>query len=138
MTNDGVPWMKLPPPAGADLMLVRVDQREGRTVITGLCLEGDDLCTSTLREVSLSRLAASLGAPPPQTDRPRLRRPDGSDPDGFYRQVAGAYSSLVCDTSRPAKAMAEEAGVPVATVHRWIHEARRRGFLPVGRQGRSG
>ena len=32
--------------------------------------------------------------------------------------------------------LAEEANVPVRTVHGWIREARRRGFLPPGKQGR--
>jgi hypothetical protein len=34
--------------------------------------------------------------------------------------------------------LAEESDVPVGTVHRWILEARRRGFLPSARQGRVG
>jgi len=34
--------------------------------------------------------------------------------------------------------LAEANGVPVSTVHRWVKEARRRGFLPPGRPGRSG
>jgi hypothetical protein len=70
--------------------------------------------------------------------REPLSRPDGSDPEGFYRRVAETYSAIVQHTSRPAKVMAEEAGVPVASVHRWIFEARRRGLLPPARQGRAG
>jgi hypothetical protein len=64
--------------------------------------------------------------------------PDGSNPDGFYRQVAEAYRDAVQDTRKVAVVLAEEAGVPVGTVHRWILEARRRGFLPSARQGRAG
>lgn len=67
-----------------------------------------------------------------------LRRPDGTNPERFYKQVAEAYSEAVLATSKPAKVMAEEAGVPVGTVHRWIREARRRGYLPPARQGRAG
>jgi hypothetical protein len=70
--------------------------------------------------------------------RKPLTRPDGSNPDAFYRQVADAYRDAVQDTNKVAKALAEEAGVPVGTVHRWILEARRRGFLPSARQGRAG
>lgn len=70
--------------------------------------------------------------------REPLTRPDGSDPDGFYRQVATAYNSAVLTTAAPAPLLAEEAGVPVATVHRWISEARRRGFLAPARKGRAG
>lgn len=70
--------------------------------------------------------------------RPPLTRPDGSDPDVFYQRVAAAYGELVLTTSKPAKLLAEEADVPVPTVHRWVREARRRGFLPKARKGRAG
>lgn len=69
---------------------------------------------------------------------PPLTRPDGSDPDGFSRQVALAYTHAVLATSAPAKVLAEEAGVPVTTVHRWIRDARLRGHLPPARKGRAG
>lgn len=74
-------------------------------------------------------------------DRPKrqpLARPNGSDPDGFSRRVAEAYNEVVFATRRPAVALAEEAGVPVTTVHRWIREARRRGYLPPAKRGRAG
>lgn len=74
--------------------------------------------------------------PPPE--RELLRRPDGSDPDTFYELVAAAYNEAIRTTPKPAPILAEEAGVPVPTVHRWIAEARRRGFLPPARQGRAG
>ena len=71
--------------------------------------------------------------------RTPLTRPDGTDPDGFYRQVAEAYRDVVQTTPKVAKVLAKEAGdVPVGTVHRWIMEARRRKFLPPARQGRVG
>ncbi|MEU4235110.1 hypothetical protein AB0F17_63490 [Nonomuraea sp. NPDC026600] len=71
-------------------------------------------------------------------DRQPLRRPDGSDPDTFYQEVAQAYRSAAMESQRPAAVLAEEAGVPVTTVHRWIREARRRGSLPPGRKGTAG
>lgn len=83
----------------------------------------------------------------PQADKPvigrrtwkrRLTRPDGTDPDRFYQQVAAAYNQAVLRTSAPAVQLAEEAAVPVATVRRWIAEARRRGFLAPARKGRAG
>lgn len=77
-------------------------------------------------------------APAPTARRPSLRRPDGSDPDAFYREVATAYASAAAESSRPAAALAEEAGVPVTTVHRWVREARRRGLLPPGKKGKAG
>jgi hypothetical protein len=70
--------------------------------------------------------------------REPLTRPDGSNPDAFYRQVAEAYRDVLQTTTKVAKVIAEEANVPVGTVHRWILEARRRGFLRSARQGRAG
>lgn len=70
--------------------------------------------------------------------REPLTRPDGSDPDDFSRRLAAAYNALVVTTSKPAKVIAEEAGVPVGTVHRWIREARQRGHLPPAHKGRAG
>ncbi|MGY1736348.1 hypothetical protein [Geodermatophilus sp. SYSU D00684] len=72
----------------------------------------------------------------PSVNEP-LARPDRSDPAAFYSRVAMRYLLLVRDTAKPAVAMAEEAGVPVATARRWINEARRRGLLAPGRQGRA-
>lgn len=68
--------------------------------------------------------------------RQPLSRPDGTNPEAFYQQVADAYRDAVQGTNKVAKVLAEEAGVPVTTVHRWILEARRRGFLPPARKGR--
>jgi transposase-like protein len=72
------------------------------------------------------------------TQRAPLTRPDGTDPEGFSRRVAEAYNEAVQATPAPAPALAEEAGVPVVTVHRWIADARRRGALPPGRKGVAG
>ncbi|MFY1589123.1 hypothetical protein ACN267_32225 [Micromonospora sp. WMMD734] len=69
---------------------------------------------------------------------PKLVRPDGTNPDGFYRLVAAAYVAAVASSGKPAAVIAERSEVPVATVHRWIAEARRRGFLPPARKGRAG
>lgn len=79
---------------------------------------------------------ASLGT----TGEPRepLSRPDGTDPEAFAKQVARAYNEAIVTSPSPAKLLAEEAGVPVTTVHRWIREARRRGALPPARKGRAG
>lgn len=70
--------------------------------------------------------------------RPPLTRPDGTDTDAYYRRVAEAYSAATLQTPRPARALADEAGVPLTTVHRWVAEARRRGFLPRAHKGRAG
>ncbi|MGH3887913.1 MAG: hypothetical protein ACRDSZ_15355 [Pseudonocardiaceae bacterium] len=70
--------------------------------------------------------------------RTRLTRPGGQDPDNFYRLVAHLYRDHAASTRAPAKELAAEAGVPVTTAHRWIREARRRGFLPPARKGKVG
>lgn len=70
--------------------------------------------------------------------RPRLTRPAGADPEEFYPLVARAYLEYATQTRAPAKEIAAEAGVPITTVHRWIREARRRGFLPPARKGKAG
>jgi hypothetical protein len=64
-------------------------------------------------------------------------RPRGR-PDVFYRHVADVYLTYAQASPRPACDLADEHGVPVSTAHRWVKEARRRGFLPPGRPGKSG
>lgn len=95
-----------------------------------------DVSLSELRERA-QRVKAAAAKKRARRRKP-LRRPDGTNPERFYQQVAAAYSEAVLATSKPAKVLAEEAGVPVGTVHRWIREARRRGYLPPARQGRAG
>jgi hypothetical protein len=79
-------------------------------------------------------------------DHPELRRlrraglpvptgASGKHPDSFYRRVAKVYAGLAEQTSRPAVEIAEANNLPVSTVHRWIKEARRRGFLAPGQRG---
>lgn len=72
------------------------------------------------------------------TARPRLTRPDGTDPDGHARAVAVAYEESWRLGRAPGPTIAAEAGVPVATARGWIREARRRGHLAKGRKGRVG
>lgn len=67
-------------------------------------------------------------------DAPRLR----GRPDIFYREVADVYLTFAQASPRPACDLADRHGVPVSTAHRWVKEARRRGFLPPGRPGKSG
>ncbi|MDG4825673.1 hypothetical protein O7635_27830 [Asanoa sp. WMMD1127] len=73
-----------------------------------------------------------------EAPKQKLSRPDGSDPEAFYRLVAERYVAELANTKAVAPALADEAGVPVPTVHRWIAEARRRGHLPPARRGRAG
>ncbi len=74
-------------------------------------------------------------APPKPPARKPLGRPDGSDPTTFYTAVADAYRSAVAETNKPSVLLAEENGVPVGTVRRWVLEARRRGVLEPTTQG---
>jgi hypothetical protein len=69
--------------------------------------------------------------------RRALGRPDGKDPDRFYRRFAEAYRSAATESNKPAVVIAEENGVPVETVRRWTKEARRRGHLARGTKGRA-
>ena len=59
-------------------------------------------------------------------------------PDEFYEAVARGFGYLASVSKRPAQDMAEANGVPVTTVHGWVKEARRRGFLPAGERSRKG
>lgn len=90
------------------------------------------------------------GAPAPERagwDEPAsatvVARPDPAvrtrgRPDGFYAEVAAAYRDLATASPRPASDLARARGIPVTTAHRWVKEARRRGFLPPGVPGKAG
>lgn len=95
----------------------------------------DGVPEPTLAELR-ARMPAAGGTERPE--RPRLTRPGSADPDEFYPLVARAYLEYAPQTRAPAKEIAAEASVPITTVHRWIREARRRGFLPPGRKGKAG
>jgi hypothetical protein len=73
-----------------------------------------------------------------QNVRKRLKVPAGAKGDGFYRQIASIYSALAAASNRPAVELAAANNVPLTTAHRWVKEARRRGFLPPGQKGRRG
>jgi len=77
--------------------------------------------------------AALRRSPPASTITTGTRRPDD-----FYRDIARAYLDLAQTSARPAAELAEAHSVPATTAHRWIKEARRRGFLPPGRPGKAG
>jgi hypothetical protein len=57
--------------------------------------------------------------------------------DDLYRKVAGLYSWCVVAGVAPGPAIAEANDKPVATVHRWIGEARKRGLLAPARMAGS-
>lgn len=134
--------------AGGEVVNLRVEERGGRFVITDLRLQGDNITSATLRTLPVGRWEAQANAyggylqrvrtdRSPADDRPPLTRPSGSEPDAFYQGVAAAYREYVVQTTAVGVRIAEEAGVPVTTAHRWIREARRRGYLPAGKQGKA-
>lgn len=106
-----------------------------RAVVYSTVLPGDDVPEPSLTELRSRTPTAGTGEKP---DRPRLTRPDGIPPEEFYPRVATAYTEYAPQTRAPAKEIATEAGVPVTTAHRWIREARRRGFLPPAMKGKAG
>jgi hypothetical protein len=58
--------------------------------------------------------------------------------DDFYRAVGALYEDLAQDLRAPAGAIADANHVPVTRVHRWVKEARARGFLAPGRRQQKG
>ena len=73
----------------------------------------------------------------PMIPGPVQTPPKGRITDEFLVHVASAYTQAAGGGS-PAKVIAEQAKVPIRTVHGWITQARKRGYLPPGRPGRAG
>lgn len=124
------------------------EQSDGRMVVTGLCLRGSaehPLTADALRAVPIGRLEAAPNEIRATSARraldqvaPLTRPGDQVSGDEFYKIVAAHYRWHVSVSHKPAAEMAAAAEVPVVTVHRWIREARRRGFLPPARKGKAG
>lgn len=74
----------------------------------------------------------------PKDPFPVVRPLEGRLTDEHLQDVAAAYRWNTNLNRPPAPAIAAAAGVPVRTVHRWVYEARKRGFLPPARAGRAG
>jgi hypothetical protein len=71
-------------------------------------------------------------ARPPVLQRPSLSIDDPGGyrkPDDFYQRVTDLYLHLAAVSARPAHELAEANQIPVATVHRWIREAKTRRLL---------
>ncbi|WP_151477747.1 hypothetical protein [Streptomyces albicerus] len=69
---------------------------------------------------------------------PRIKAPEGRLTDDFLKDVAEAYLWCTKAGVPPAPSLAELTDVPVRRVHRWVADARKRGFLPPARPGRAG
>ncbi|MGE4164029.1 MAG: hypothetical protein AB7G23_20065 [Vicinamibacterales bacterium] len=105
-----------------------------------------------VRDMLWSQIPASGIPQPPMPSRVAdltVASPDGEDllleiperrpfGDAFYRSVAEVYRRAAALHRGPAAVLAEANGVPVSSVHSWVKEARRRGFLPAGIRGRAG
>lgn len=75
----------------------------------------------------------------PGEEPPPLSKPVGRITDEFLEELARTYNWLVASKhTAPATVIADQTGAPVATVRRWISNARQRGILPPGRPGRAG
>lgn len=94
----------------------------------------------------LRAAAEDLGGARPSLRRRPTRRTaarlnelrDGGLSDEFYAELAKIYREAVAETRAPAKLIADELGIPVGTVHRWVREARLAGALPPARKGAAG
>jgi hypothetical protein len=75
-----------------------------------------------------------------EVDEPaRLTAPDGRVTDDFLRELARSYSAaLQRGDRRPAVTLAEQAGVSVHAVRKWVLTARQRGIMPRARPGKAG
>lgn len=71
-------------------------------------------------------------------ERPTIATPENGLTDDFLKSVAEAYLWATSAGLHPAPSIAELAEVPVRRVHRWVSDARKRGFLPPARPGRAG
>lgn len=87
------------------------------------------------RATTGSTIYDSHGAPPGKL---KLPKGTGRKPDEFYRAVADAYAWWASMSRKPAAELARQNKVPVTTVHRWVKEARVRGFLTPGSKGKAG
>src|SRR5450759_2322027 len=74
--------------------------------------------TETARVVEATAELVSSGTIAATAQRPKLERPDGTDPDGFYQRVADAHRDVTSRTPRVIEALAAEADVPPGTVRR--------------------
>lgn len=72
------------------------------------------------------------------TEPAPLEHPGRRISEEFLRNLAAMYLWLVSQDQPPAPEIAKQTGAPVATVRRWISNARQREFLPPGRVGRAG
>lgn len=112
----------------------------GRREIIGLRLSGRTIRADDLRKIQVGAIerAANVGVDTRPDLEPLTRRSAEMSPEDFSALVAEYYREFCRHSRTPAAVMARQAGVPATTIHRWIREARLRGFLPPGRRGKVG
>lgn len=130
-------WISLDRPDGrAGGLRALLTRAQGRLAITNLCLYGEEIDADTITSISITRIHAAAN------QVPRAHRPAPAnfrDRSELYPWVAEAYWFYASTVGRGvAVAIAADVGVPASTVHGWIRDARRHGFLPPGRKGRTG
>ena len=124
---------------GARLYVTWTTHADGRSDLTGICVEGVPVTGEMLRSIPVGRLSRAHDAEPfDLAELTPLRRRHGENPDEFAARVAWYYRVFSQITPHPAKAIAQHSHIPVGTVRGWIHEARARGKLPPGTRGRAG
>ncbi len=148
-------WWRWRHPEAPITVDLRADLTAGRWTVVEMRVLGakSGVGATHLRDVPLGELEADIAATWGEKTRSYPRRypttytdvfdfalpPAGTRyPDGFFESVAEAYRWLTARGQRPGPVLAERKGVPITTVHGWIKQARKRGYLPPGRKGKSG
>lgn len=132
-----LPWRTIKQRDGLTIRYLLAPDRHGRMVLTNLHIDGDAVTAEDLRHLSIRELEAQA-IPDLEPPSVPLSRPDRTGPDSHYRLVAEHYRYHSARSTKPGELMAQSCGVPTPTVHTWIREARRRGFLPPARRGKAG
>jgi hypothetical protein len=136
---------------------VRTEERGGRLYLTEVHYIDGEINANDLRVIAAALrgiiAAANAGFRPdggpnqlgewswPDDGQDKIPGRPGKNKAGnpaFYARVAQRYMELSQTTHHPNKVIAEETGVPLATVQRWTRKARQYGFLPPGRWGAAG
>lgn len=114
---------------------------QGRYALKEVQIEGaEDVALSgrCWRRIPFVDLERYMGRRQQSAEPPAVTAPEGRLTDEFLKTVADAYLWMTVSGRHPAPSIAEMAKVPVSRVHRWVCEARKRGFLPPSRPGRAG
>lgn len=132
-------WQEVAGPEGLKLTTKLERDHNGRTVVTGLLIEGRPIRADDLREIRLSDIEATPDGGTVEQELatlPPLRRAPDMAPEEFSRLVAEHFRRWAQLTPHPAAEMAAKHGVKLPTMHTWVRDARLRGHLPAARRGK--